>query len=52
MIDVVERIVASGEIMMETMDFVVKALKLIDLLGFHFLMAMVFNSVDEKSGPV
>ena len=52
MIDVVERIVTSGEIMMVSMDFVVKALELIDLLGFYFVVAMVFNSVDEKSGPV
>ena len=51
-IDVVEGIVMPGEIMMVSMDFVVKVLELIDLLGFYFVMAMVFNSVDEKSSPV
>ena len=52
MIDVVEGIVMPGEIMMVSMGFVVKELELIDLLGFYFVMVMVFNSVDEKSGPV
>ena len=48
-IDVVKNIVASGEIMMVSMDFVVKPLELIDLFGFDFVVAMVFDSVDEKS---
>ena len=49
MIDVVENLAASGEVMMVSMDFVVKLLKLIDLFGFDFVMAMVFYSVDEDS---
>ena len=49
MIDVVENIGASGEIMMVSMDFVVKPLELINLFGFNFVVAMVFNSMDEKS---
>ena len=51
-IDIVKGIVMPGEIMVVSMDFVVKALELINLLGFYFVMVMVFNSVDEKSGPV
>ena len=49
-IGVVENIVVPGEIMMESMDFVVKMLELIDLFCFDFVMVMVFYSVDEKSG--
>ena len=52
MIDVVETRVMSGDIMMVSMDFVMKALELIDLFSFYFLMAMVLDSVYEKSGPV
>ena len=50
--DVVEKVVMSGEIMMASMNFVVKLLKLVNLFCFYFLMLMVFNSMDEKSGPV
>ena len=49
-IGVVENIAVPGEIMMVSMDFVVKPLKLIDLFCFDFVVAMVFNSVDENSG--
>ena len=49
-IDVAENIVVPGEIMMVSMDFVVNTLELIDLLCFDFVVAMVFYSVDEKSG--
>ena len=49
-IDVVENIVVPGEIMMVSMDFVAKTLKLIDLFCFDFVVAMVFYSEDEKSG--
>ena len=49
MIVVVENLAMSGEIMMVSMDFVVKLLELIDLFGFDFIMAMVFYSVDEGS---
>ena len=45
--DVVENV--PGEIMMVSTDFVMKALELIDLLGFDFVVAMVFNFVDEES---
>ena len=47
---VVENIVVPGEIMMVSMDFVVKPLELIDLFCFDFVVTMVFYSVDEKSG--
>ena len=50
MISVVENIVVSGEIMMVSMDFVVKLLELIDLFCSDFVVTMVFYSVDEKSG--
>ena len=50
MIDVVKNIVMPGEIMMVSMNFVIKKLKLIDLFGFDFIMAMVFYSVVEGSG--
>ena len=36
-----------GEIMMVSMDFVEEPLELIDLFVPDFVMAMVFNSVDE-----
>ena len=49
-IDVVENIVMPGEIMMASMDFVVKTLELIDLFCFDFVVAMVFYSMDEKPG--
>ena len=49
MINVVENLAISSEIMMVSMDFVVKPLKLIDLFGFDFVMAMVFYSVNEGS---
>ena len=49
---VVEKGVMSGDIMMASMNFVVKPLELIDLFCFYFLMAVVFDSMDEKSGPV
>ena len=49
-IDVVKNIVVPGEIMMVSMDFVVKMLELINLFCFDFVVAMVFYSVDEKSG--
>ena len=42
----------SGDIMMASMNFVVKLLELIDLFCFYFLVAVVFDSMDEKSGPV
>ena len=51
-IGVVEKVVTSGEIMMASMDFVVKSLELIDLFSFYFLMLVFFDSVDERSGPV
>ena len=50
MIGVVKNIVVPGEIMMVSMDFVVKLLELIDLFCFDFVVTMVFYSVDEKSG--
>ena len=50
MIGVVENIVVPGEIMMVSMDFVVKLLELINLFCFDFVVTMVFYSVDEKSG--
>ena len=49
-IGVVKNIVVPGEIMMVSMDFVVKPLKLINLFCFDFVVTMVFYSVDEKSG--
>ena len=49
MINVVENLATSGEVMMVSMDFVVKLLELIDLYGFDFVMVMVFYSVDEDS---
>ena len=49
-IDVVKNIVMPGEIMMVSMDFVVKMLELIDLFCFDFVVVMVFYSVDEKPG--
>ena len=52
MIDVVKTRVMSGDIMMVSMDFVMKVLKLIDLFSFYFLVVMVLDSVYEKSGPV
>ena len=52
MIDVVETSVMSGDIMMVSMDFVMKALELINLFSFYFLVVMVLDSVYEKSGPV
>ena len=52
MIDVVKRAVTSGEIMMASMDFVVKVLKLINLFCFYFVVSVFFDSVDERSGPV
>ena len=51
-IDVVKKGVTSGDIMMASMDFVVKPLKLIDLFGFYFLVAVVLDFMNEKSGPV
>ena len=52
MIDVVKMRVMSGDIMMVSTDFVMKALELIDLFSFYFLVVMVLDSVYEKSGPV
>ena len=51
-ISVVEKVVTSVEIMMASLDFVVKSLKLIDLFCFYFLVSLFFDSVDERSGPV
>ena len=51
-INVVETRVISGDIMMVSTDFVMKALELINLFSFYFLMVMVLDSVYEKSGPV
>ena len=48
MIGVVKNIVVPGEIMMVSMDFVVKPLELIDLFCFDFVVMMVFYSVDES----
>ena len=52
MTDDVETRVMSGDIMMVSMDFLMKALELIDLFSFYFLVVMVLDSVYEKSGPV
>ena len=45
-----QNIVVPGEIMMVSMDFVVKPHELINLFCFDFVVTMVFYSVDEKSG--
>ena len=44
--------VVPGEIMMVSMDFVVKPLGLIDLFCFYFLMSVFLNFVDKSSGLV
>ena len=52
LIDVVEKMVTSGDIMMASMNFVVKPLELINLSCFYLLVMMVLDSMDEKSGSV
>ena len=52
MINVVKKLVMSVEIMMASMDFVVKSLELIDMFSFDFVVLMFFNFVDERSGSV
>ena len=52
LIDVVEIIVVPGEIMMVSIDFVEQPLELIDLFIPDFVMAMVSDFVNEKTGPL
>ena len=47
MIDVVETVDVSVEIMMASMSFVVKPFELIDLFCFYLLVSVLFDFVDE-----
>ena len=49
MIGVVEKGVVPGDIMMASMNFEVKPLKLIDLFCFYFVVLVALDSMDENS---
>ena len=47
MIDVVEMLLMSGEIMMASISFEIQLLKLVLLFVFNFVMLVLFDPVDE-----